>query len=91
MVLQPLVLVFVIDEVGEQFPVPRRVLAALNHKVVAFVAEIRHDRHAHDSVFDMDQFLETKSIRSNWNLGVTDFENSVLSWTNQLNDILVRF
>ena len=91
MVLQPLVLVLVIDEVGEQFPVPRRVLVALNHKVVTFVSEIRHNRHAHDSVFDMDQFLEAKRIRSNWNLGVTDFENSMLSWTDQLNDILVRF
>ena len=57
MVLQPLIFILVVDEVSQQFPIPRRPLAALNDKVVALVAEIGHRLHVDDLRLNVHQLL----------------------------------
>ena len=89
MVLQPLVLVLVVDEVGEQFPVTGRVLAPLDHEVITIVAKVRHRGHANDSVLDMHQLLEAQMVRSYGYLGVLDLHNGALIRTDQLDGVLV--
>ena len=82
-VLQPLVLVLVVHEVCQQFPVTRRVLGTLDHEIVAVVAEVGHRLHPHYSVLDVLQFLKPQRIRSDRNLGVSDSQNAFLSRANQ--------
>ena len=57
MVLQPLVLVLVVYEVSQQFPIPGCPLAALNDEVVALVAKIGHRLHVDDLGLYMHQLL----------------------------------
>ena len=72
MVLQPLILILVVDKVSQQFPIPRRPLAALNDKVVALVAEIGHRLHVDDLRLNVHQLLVAQGVRADWNLGVLD-------------------
>ena len=72
MVLQPLILILVVDEVSQQFPIPRRPLAALNDEVVALVAEIGHRLHVDDLRLNVHQLLVAQGVRADWNLGVLD-------------------
>ena len=72
MVLQPLILILVVDEVSQQFPIPGRPLAALNDKVVALVAEIGHCLHVDDLRLNVHQLLVAQGVRADWNLGVLD-------------------
>ena len=72
MVLQPLILILVVHKVSQQFPIPGRPLAALNDKVVALVAEIRHRLHVDDLRLNVHQLLVAQGVRADWNLGVLD-------------------
>ena len=85
MVLQPLVLILVVNEISEEFPVARCLMRSLNHKVITIITKVRHALHTNYSTFDVFQLFKTKCIRCNRNLGVTDFEHSFRPRTYQLN------
>ena len=70
MVLQPLILVLVVDEVGQEFPVFGGLFASLNDEVIALVAEVRHRLHVDDLALNMHQLLEAQRIRLDGNLGI---------------------
>ena len=87
MILKPLILVLVINEVGEKFPIARSVLCAFNHKIVSIITEIRHGLHTDNCRFYVFKLLIAQSIWSNWYLGVTDFKDSFLLRANQLDSL----
>ena len=89
MILEPLVLVLIVDEVGQESPVTRGVTGALNHEIVALVAEVRHGLHAHDCVLYVDQFFEAEGVRGDWYFGVTDLKDTILGWTDELNRVAI--
>jgi len=53
MVLKPLILLLVVNEVCEEFPVAWRFLRSLYDKVVAFITKVRHRLHVDDLTLDM--------------------------------------
>ena len=53
MILQPLVLVLVVDEVSEEAPVAGRFLRALDDEVIAFVTEVWHRLHINYLILDV--------------------------------------
>ena len=87
MILKPLILVFVVNKVGEKFPIARSVLCAFNHKIVSIIAEIRHGLHTDNCLFDVFKLLVAQGIWLNWYLGVTDFKDSSLLRANQLDSL----
>ena len=62
MVLQPFVLIFVVDEVSEKFPIARCPLPSLNHKVVTIITEIWHTLHTNDGIFNVAELFETEGV-----------------------------
>ena len=70
MILQPLVLVLVVHEVRQQFPVFGGLLAALNDEIVALVAKVRHRLHVDDLALDVHQFLEAEGVGADGNLRI---------------------
>lgn len=62
MVLQPFVLILVVNEVREEFPIARCLMRSLNHKVVAIITKIRHALHTNDGIFDVSKLFEAEGI-----------------------------
>ena len=87
MVLQPLVLIFVVNEVSEEFPVARCLMRSLNHKVITIITKVRHTLHTNNSIFDVTKLFKAEGIRGDRNFGVTDFEHSFRPRTYQLNSL----
>ena len=89
MVLQPFVLILVVNEVSEEFPIARCLMRSLNYKVVAVITEIWHTLHTNDSAFDVAQLFEAEGVWGNRNFRVTDFEHAFRPRTHQLNSLTV--
>ena len=62
MILKPLILVLVIDKIGEKFPIARSVRRAFNHKIVSVIAEIRHGLHTYNGFFNVFKLLVAQGI-----------------------------
>ena len=62
MVLQPFVLILVVNEVSEEFPVTRCLMRSLNHKVITVIPKIWHTLHTNDGIFDVDELFEAKGV-----------------------------
>lgn len=90
MVLQPLVLVLVVDEVSQQFPIPGRPLAALNDEVVALVAKIGHRLHVDDLGLNVHQLLVAEGVRADWDLRILDFQYTFQLRRHKLDCVAIR-
>ena len=75
-VLEPLVLVLVVDEVSEQAPVTRGLLRAFDDEIVALVAEVRHRLHIDDLILDVHELLEAKCIARDGNLRIANLKHA---------------
>ena len=62
MILEPLVLLLIINKVGEEFPVARGIIRAFNHEIVSIVTEIRHGLHADYRVLDVLELLVAQGV-----------------------------
>ena len=62
MVLQPFVLILVVNEVSEEFPVTRCLMRSLNHKVITVITKIWHTLHTNDGIFDVDELFEAEGV-----------------------------
>ena len=71
-ILEPLVLILIIDEVGKELPVTRGIRCSFYHIVIPVITKVWHRGHAYYRVFNMLQLLESEGVRGYWYLGVTD-------------------
>ena len=76
MILEPLVLVFVVDEVSEQAPVTWGLFRAFDDEIVALVAEVRHRLHIDDLILDVHELLEAKCIARDGNLRIANLKHA---------------
>lgn len=90
MVLQPFILIFIVYEICKQLPISTRILRAFNYLIITPVSKVWQRCHSNYSIFNMLQFLETKWIRCNSYLGVTDFDHLVLHWTYKFYSLSIR-
>ena len=88
-ILEPLVLVLIVDEVGQELPVAWGIRCSFYHIVIPVIAKVWHRGHANYRVFNMLQFLESEGVRGYWYLGVTDFHDGGLVGADQFNGVLI--
>ena len=76
MILQPLILLLIVDEISEEFPVARGVLRSLNDEVVTLITEVGDRLQVYNLLLYMHELLEAEGVTCDGNLGVTDLENA---------------